>query len=145
MKALSPESEKLAGKNIMDPISDMLIRIKNASAVKKETALVPHSKIKHELARILKESGYISKFERRGKKNRKMIEIELSYDSSGRPSLSGTKRISKPSRRVYMPAREIRKVKQGSGIAVISTSRGLKTDKEARAEHLGGEVICEIW
>lgn len=128
-----------------DPISDMLIRIKNASAVKKESVLIPYSKIKFEIARILKEQDFVAKFERRGKKERKVIEIGLAYDAYGAGRISGVKRISKPSRRVYKATREIGKVKQGTGFAIISTSKGLRTDKESRSEHLGGEIICEIW
>lgn len=127
-----------------DPISDMLIRIKNASSAKKETALVPYSNLKMEIARILKDAEFISKFERRGKKNRKLIEITLLYDL-GIPRFSDVKRVSKLSRRIYRSFKDLRRVKQGAGIAIISTSQGLKTDREARREHLGGEVICEIW
>ncbi len=130
---------------LADPIADMLIRIKNASAVKKETVLVPYSKLKLELARLLAERGYVSLVERRGRKGRKFIELALAYQADGSGLITDLRRISKPSRRVYRQAKEIRKVKGGLGISIISTSQGLKSDKEARRLHLGGEIICEIW
>ena len=128
-----------------DPISDMLIRIKNATRAKKESVFIPYSKLKMEIARILKDANFIYKFERRGKKNRKLIEIALNYFADGSSAFSDVRRISKPSRRVYRKFDEIKKVKQGRGISIISTSKGLKTDREARTKHLGGEVICEVW
>ena len=128
-----------------DPIADMLVRVKNAAAVKKPTVLLPYSKIKWELAGILKEAGYLSSVERRGRKNRKLMELELTYLSDGSAKIHGAKRISKPSRRLYRPVRDIKKVKEGRGLAVISTSRGLMNDNEARKSRLGGEVICEVW
>ncbi len=128
-----------------DPIADMLVRINNAAAVKKPTVLLPYSKIKWELARILKEAGYLSSAERRGRKNRKLMELELAYSPDGSAKTHGVKRISKPSRRLYRQARDIKKVKDGRGLAVISTSQGLMNDNEARKSRLGGEVICEIW
>ena len=129
----------------MDPIADMLIRIKNAARVKKESVLVPYSKIKMAIAMLLKEHGYLSSVERKGRKNRKMMEFVLSYDEDGSAKLNDLKRVSKPSRRIYRKVDEIRKIKRGFGLAVISTPRGLKTDSEARKERLGGEVICEVW
>jgi small subunit ribosomal protein S8 len=128
-----------------DPIADMLSRIKNAIRAKKESVLVPYSKIKMAIAALLKEHGYLSGLERKGRKNRKLMELFISYNEDGSPKLNDLKRISKPSRRIYKKVDEIKKVKRGFGLAVISTPRGLKTDSEARKEYLGGEVICEIW
>ncbi len=128
-----------------DPISDMLIRIKNAALAKKDVTVIPHSKIKLEIARILKETNFITKFDRRGKKNRKFIEVGIAYNADGQSRITDVKRISKPSRRVYRQASELKRVGGGAGIAIISTSKGLRTDKEARREHLGGEIICEVW
>ena|SRR3989344_746215 len=129
----------------MDPIADMLIRIKNAAAVKKETALVPYSKLKFELARILKDNGYLTTVEKRSKKKQRFLELALAYDAGGSGRISGLRRISKSSRRVYKGAKELRPIKGGQGLAVISTSQGLKTDAQAKKLNLGGEIICEIW
>ncbi|MEK7162530.1 MAG: 30S ribosomal protein S8 [Patescibacteria group bacterium] len=129
----------------MDPIADMLSLIKNAALVKKETVLVPYSQIKFEIANILKERGYILLGERRGRKNRKFLELGLAYEPDGSPRLHDAKRISKPSRRIYRKVAEIRPVRRGYGLAVISTPKGLKSDAAARRERVGGEIICEIW
>lgn len=128
----------------MDPIADMLIRIKNAALAKKGTAFVPHSKMKMGIAKILKEKGFIAAVERRGRKNRKFLELILVSGPEGR-GIEEVRRVSKPSRRIYKKRGEIRRVRGGTGVAIISTSQGLKTDEEARKERLGGEVICEVW
>lgn len=122
----------------MDPIADMLTAIRNANAVKKETVSVPFSAVKYEIAKILAKNGFAQKIESDGRKTRMVIKITA-------PALSGLKRISKPGQRIYKSFREIKPVKSGYGIAIISTSKGLMTDKEARKQKLGGEVICEIW
>ena len=128
-----------------DPIADMLIRIKNAAMVGKVSVSVPYSKIKSEIAGIMKEKEYLSSVESRGRKNRKFLELEISYDPSGEAKLHDVARISKLSKRVYKKASELRPVKEGFGLSVISTPKGLKTDAEARKEKVGGEVLCEIW
>jgi len=128
-----------------DPIADMLTRIRNAQAVQHQTVDVPFSNLKLKLAQILAREKFISDFKRVKSKGHKMIRIYLSYDSEKNPVISGLKRISKPGRRIYKKAKEIKKVKGGYGIAIISTPKGLMTDKEARNQKLGGEVICEIW
>ncbi len=127
-----------------DPISDMLTSIKNAQAVLKETVEVPFSNFKYEIAKILEKNGFIAKTEKKGKKIKKLIEITLKYDNK-RPAISGLKKISKPGQRIYKKAKELKPVKGGYGIAIISTSKGLMTNKEARKQKLGGEVICEMW
>jgi len=127
-----------------DPITDMLNRIRNAQAVLKETVEVPFSNLKYEIAKILEKNGFIEKVEKKGKKTKKIIEITLKYDNKI-PAISGLKRISKPGQTIYLGHRKIKRVKGGYGIAIISTSKGLMTDKEARKQKLGGEVICEIW
>lgn len=129
----------------MDPITDMLNRIRNAQAVKKQTVNVPFSNLKLKLAEILKKEKLISDFRKRGRGVKKNLQIELRYTSNGVPVISGLKRVSKPGQRVYKKVKEIGKVKSGYGIAIISTSKGLMTDKEARKEKLGGEVLCEVW
>jgi small subunit ribosomal protein S8 len=127
-----------------DPASDMLIAIKNAQAALKETVEIPFSNLKYEIAKILEKNGFIAKVEKKGKKTKRIIEITLKYQDKT-PAISGLKRISKPGQRIYLPYRKIKRVKGGYGIAIISTSKGLMADKEARKQKLGGEVICEIW
>jgi len=128
-----------------DPITDMLNRIRNAQAVRHRTVEIPHSNLKYKLAEILAKNGFVSKIEKKKRKNKKIIKIYLKYNPDNTPFISGLKRISKPGQRIYKKAKEIRKVKGGYGIAIVSTSKGLMTDKEARAKKIGGEVLCEIW
>lgn len=127
-----------------DPIADMLIRIKNAQAVKHKTVDIPYSKLKYQIANILLKEGFIEKIERKFRKEKKILRIFLKYKDN-EPVIQGTKRVSKPSRRVYLPYKKIKPPKGGYGIAIISTSQGLMTAKEARKRKLGGEVICEVW
>jgi len=128
-----------------DPICDMLNRIRNAQAVLKETVDIPFSDLKYGIAKILEKKGFVAKVEKKGKKVRRTIEITLKYDAN-QPVISGLKRISKPGQRIYKKAKEIKPVKGGYGVAVISTPKeGLMTDKEARKKKLGGEIICEVW
>jgi small subunit ribosomal protein S8 len=128
-----------------DPIADMLIRIKNALMARHKTVVVPGSKLKLEIARILKEEGYIEDYRVIEEKPQKKIEIVLKYDEKKRPVIAGIKRVSKPGRRIYRGYKELPKVLNGMGIAIISTSQGIMTDHEARKRRVGGEVICEIW
>jgi len=137
------ESVKAAGK-FMDPISDMLTQIANAQAVRHQTVSIPFSNLKYEIAKILEREGFIKTAEKKGKKVKKIIEIALKYNESD-PAISVVRRISRLSQRIYVPAKKIRRVRDGFGIAIISTSKGLMTDKEARKQKLGGEVLCEIW
>ena len=128
----------------MDPITDMLNRIRNAQAVLKERVDIPFSNFKYEIAKILEKHDFIEKAEKKGKKTKRIIEIELKY-SDKIPAISGLKRISKPGQRIYKNFRELRPVKSGYGIMIISTSKGLMTNRKARKEKLGGEIICQIW
>ena len=128
----------------MDPIANMLTSIRNAQAVSKETVEIPFSKLKFGIAEILEKEGFIDKVEKRGRKIKKVIEIKLKYEDK-KPVISGLKRISKPGQRIYLSAQEIRRVRSGYGISIISTSKGLMTNKEARKKNMGGEIICEIW
>lgn len=128
-----------------DPITDMLNRIRNAQAVRHQTVEISYSNLLKNLAEILVRGGFLSKLEKRRKKEKKIIRVYLRYDSRNTPAISGLKRISKPSQRIYKKAKEIRKVREGYGIAIISTSQGLMTDKEARKKKLGGEILCEVW
>lgn len=127
-----------------DPISDMIIRINNAKSVLHPTVSIPFSNFKYEIAKILEKEGFIAKVEEKGKKIKKIIEITLKYDIKT-PMISGLRRISKPGQRIYSEAKEIKKVKGGYGLAIISTPKGLMTNKEARKKRMGGEIILEIW
>lgn len=128
-----------------DPIGDMLIRIKNALRARHKSVIVPSSKIKLEIARILKEEGYIEDYKYIKEDPQPKIEIILKYDENKSPVIAGVKRVSKPGRRIYKGYRDLPKVLDGFGIAIISTSQGIMTDHEARKRKIGGEVLCEIW
>ena len=128
-----------------DPISDMLIRIKNAGMAGHATVSVPFSKIKSNILRILKNENFIDGFEKKGKKVKKTIVVKLRQTKEGDTYISDVKRISKPGRRIYKQSDKLFPIKQGYGIAILSTSKGIMTGKEAKKQKLGGEVICEIW
>ena len=128
-----------------DPIADMLTRIRNANVVKHETVDVPASNMKKELSRILLEEGFIRGYDVIEDGKQGIIRIQLKYGQSGERVISGLKRISKPGMRVYAAKDEIPKVLNGLGISVISTSKGVLPDKQARKENVGGEVICYVW
>lgn len=127
-----------------DPIADMLTRIRNATIVRDKVVEVPSSKIKQEIAKILKEEGYIQDFEVNDDGKQGMIKVYLKYNGKEKV-ISGLKRISKPGLKVYARKDEIPKVLGGLGIAVLSTSQGIMTDRKARLEGIGGEVICYVW
>lgn len=127
-----------------DPIADMLNRIKNAQILSCEEVTIPFSKLKYEIAKILEQEKVVKKIEKLGKKSRKIIKINLRYEN-GKSVISGLKRISKPGRRVYSPVKKIRSIRGGYGFTIISTPKGLMTNKQARKEKSGGEMICEIW
>ncbi len=131
-----------------DPIADMLTRIRNALLAKHPSVPVPHSKLKEEIARILKEEGYIEDYEVGGDKPASMIHIRLKYYGDrrhSRPVITGIERVSKPGRRVYNKSRDLPWVLSGMGIAIVSTSQGIMTAQQARRKGLGGEVICKVW
>ena len=128
----------------MDPISDMLNRIRNAQAVLKGQVDMPFSNLKYEIARVLEEKGFIEKAEKKRKRTKMTIEITLRYNDKI-PVISGLKMVSKPGQRIYKSFREVKPVRSGYGIAIISTPKGLMTDKEVKKQRLGGEIICEIW
>ncbi len=129
---------------VMDPISDMLIRIKNAACAGRRTAVIPHSKIKMAIAGILEKNNFLKKAEKRGKKNNSVIDVEISYDEKG-PVLTGVKRISKISRRTYRSYKELNEFAHRQGITIISTPKGVITLNEARKARVGGEVLCRVW
>lgn len=128
----------------MDPIGDMLTAIRNALAVRKTTVTLPFSNLKFEAATLLEKESLIEKVEKKGRGSKKSMEITLKYDG-GNPAIYGLKRVSKPSQRIYLPFKKIKKVKGGFGISIISTSKGLMTNKEARKKKIGGEILCEVW
>ena len=131
--------------NTTDPIADMLTRIRNANSAKHKTVDIPASKMKTAIAEILFKEGYIKSFELISNENQGIIRITLKYDEKGTRVIDGIKRISKPGLRVYVGKEELPRVLNGLGIAIISTSKGLKTDKEAREAGMGGEVLAYIW
>ena len=128
-----------------DPIADMLTRIRNANVVKHETVDVPASNMKKELSRILLEEGFIRGYDVIEDGKQGIIRIQLKYGQTGERVISGLKRISKPGMRVYAAKHEVPRVLNGLGISIISTSKGILTDKQARKEGVGGEVICYVW
>ncbi|MDD3852576.1 MAG: 30S ribosomal protein S8 [Syntrophomonadaceae bacterium] len=128
-----------------DPIADFLTRIRNGNMVMHETVEVPSSKVKLSIADIMKQEGYIKEYEYIEDDKQGVIRVYLKYGSNKQKVITGIKRISKPGLRVYVKKDEVPRVLGGLGTAVISTSRGLMTDKKARKEGLGGEVICYIW
>ncbi len=128
-----------------DPISDMLARIRNAISAKHTRVDIPASKLKLEVARILKEEGYINNFVTKGEGVKKAIRIFLRYDTRGTSTITNLKRVSTPGRRVYMGSQEIPRVLGGYGINIVSTPRGLMTGKRARRDNVGGEVLAEVY
>ena len=127
-----------------DPITDMLNRIKNAQAVGKQEVLVPYSKLKNEIVMILSKENFVGDVKKIAKGKVKILKIGLKYDNDI-PAIEGLKRVSRPGQRIYVKSSEIKKVRGGFGISIISTPKGLMTNNQARKVKLGGEVLCEIW
>jgi small subunit ribosomal protein S8 len=127
-----------------DPITDMLNQIKNAQAVGKTEILVPLSNIKNEIATILSKENFIGEIKKATREKIKALKITLKYEN-GVPAMAGFKRVSKPGQRIYEGFSEIKKVRGGYGISIVSTSKGLMTNSEARKQKLGGEIICKVW
>jgi small subunit ribosomal protein S8 len=128
-----------------DPIADMLTRIRNGIAVQKESVSVPHSKLKLEIAKILRREGYLEDFIKKGKKTRKQIELFMKQTEDGEYAIQGLTRVSKPGRRVYTNTTGLRAVRSGVGKSIVSTPEGLMTNTEAKKKHLGGEILFEVW
>lgn len=130
-----------------DPIADMLTRIRNAQALTRKQVVMPHSKIKKQIAKILEKEGYILGYSEAERKNMpgKELSIDLKYDLDGSPVIKKIQRVSKPGQRLYVKSDKIPKILQGLGVAVVSTSQGLMSDHRARVRKLGGEIICKIW
>ncbi len=130
---------------VLDPIADMLTRIRNANSNKHETVVIPQSKTKLAIAEILKEEGFIVDYTTVDSEQGKMIEVTLKYGPNGEKVIQGLKRISKPGLRIYSNAEQLPQVLNGLGIAIVSTSKGIVTDKQARKLNVGGEVLAYVW
>jgi small subunit ribosomal protein S8 len=128
-----------------DPIADMLTRIRNAVSVERPHVELPASKVKRGLAEVLKREGYIWDFDEIASEPVQQLKLDLKYGPNGERVIQRIRRISKPGRRVYRKARDLKPVLNGLGITIISTSRGVVSDREARQRNLGGEVLCEVW
>ncbi len=131
--------------HITDPIADMLTRIRNAGSARHESVTVPASSVKKAIAQIMLDEGYIKAYELVNDGVQGSIKITLKYTANKEKAITGLRRVSKPGLRVYAGADELPRVLKGLGIAIISTSKGIMTDKKARAEHIGGEVLAFIW
>ena len=127
-----------------DPIADMLTRIRNAYMAGKESVQIPHSKMKENIAKILKEDNYIEKIETISKNNHKQLVLLLRYINN-KPVINHIERVSKPGRRVYSKVNNLKRPLSGYGLAIISTSQGIMSIKEAKAKNLGGELVCKVW
>ncbi len=128
-----------------DPIADMLTRIRNALTVSYETVDMPASKTKVNIAKVLEAEGMVRSYKVIGDAPHKVLRVVLKYDGEGRPVITGLKRVSKPGCRVYSGSDGIPRVLNGYGINILSTSRGLLTDREARTQNVGGEILCSVW
>jgi small subunit ribosomal protein S8 len=129
--------------SMSDPIADMLTRIRNAQLAEKTSVAVPASKVKVSIAEVLKDEGYIEDFALRGEGAKRALEIGLKY-YAGRPVIERIERVSRPGLRIYKPAKDIPQVMNGLGVAIVSTSRGVMTDRKARQTGVGGEVLCIV-
>lgn len=127
-----------------DPISDMLTRIRNASLAHKAEVVLPYSKFKYNLASLLLKEGFLAGVKEEAAEQ-KQLQVQLKYSESGDSVISGIKRVSKPGQRIYLAADKLPRTNSGYGVTVVSTSKGLLTDKEARKARIGGEVVCQVW
>ena len=130
---------------LTDPIADMITRIRNGGQARLKRVGMPESRLKREVARVLQEQGYISSFSSDGDPKKPVLTVEVRYTEESKPMIQGIQRVSRPSRRVYVGWQEIPKVRNGLGIAILSTPRGILTDEQAREAHVGGEILAEVW
>jgi small subunit ribosomal protein S8 len=128
-----------------DPVSDMLTRVRNALKAHHEKVEMPSSKMKKEIAKILKDEGFIKNYKSISDQRKETLTIFLRYDNKDMPIIHGLNRLSKPSRRFYVNSQEIPKIREGMGVAILSTSKGIMTDRDARIQKVGGELICSVW
>ncbi|MDH5739240.1 MAG: 30S ribosomal protein S8 [Nitrospira sp.] len=130
---------------VTDPIGDLLVRLKNGAQRRFETVTVPTSKLKRGILEILKREGYVDSIADEVRDGHPVLNVRLRYIAEGQPMITGMERISKPGRRVYVGSEDIKKVRNGIGLSILSTSKGIMTDQESRKSHLGGEVLCSVW
>ncbi len=128
-----------------DTISDMLTRIRNAGIARQSEARCPFSKQKLAIAKVLEDAGFLANVHAESREGHPTLVMSIRYDGRGRPLIDGIRRVSRPGRRIYAGAKEIKKVRNGLGISVISTSKGILSDESARQAAVGGEVVCEVW
>lgn len=128
-----------------DPIADFLTRLRNGILARKASIDLPSSKMKKRIAEILKDEGYLSAVQESPDDKQGVLTVTLRWDAQNRPAISGVRRVSRPGQRLYVPKDQIKKVRGGLGVAILSTSKGLMTDRDARKAGVGGEVICEVW
>ncbi len=128
-----------------DPITDMLNRLGNGQAVNKKTVDIPFSNIKFKIAKVLQAEGFVESAVKKGRKPKKIIRVNLKYDKDGEPAITKATRISKPGRRIYTSAKDVRPVRGGYGISIISTPKGVMSNNEANSAGLGGEVLCKVY
>jgi len=128
-----------------DPIADMLTRIRNANMIRHKSVDMPSSKLKIEIARILKQEGYIGGYDKAEENARPVLQLHMKYARNGERAIHGVKRVSKPGCRIYASVEQIPKVLNGLGISILSTSRGVMTGEEAQKANIGGEILCEVW
>ncbi|MEK6764443.1 MAG: 30S ribosomal protein S8 [Nitrospira sp.] len=130
---------------VTDPISDLLVRLQNGLRRRHDTVSVPASRLKREILRILQHEGYIQGVQAEVEDGHPVLKVQLRYVVEGQPMVTGMQRVSKPGRRVYVGIKDIPRVKNGIGMAILSTSKGLMTDQDSRRAGLGGEVLCAVW
>ena len=131
--------------SMTDPISDMLTRIRNAGTARHLETSCPASKMKKAVAEVLKSEGFLGDVREEGDGPRKQLVLGIRYNDEGKPMIDGLRRISRPGRKVYVGAEDVPRLRGGLGLVVMSTSRGIMGDRDARAAHIGGEVLCEVW
>lgn len=131
--------------SMTDPIADFLARLRNGISARKDTIECPRSGIKLRIAEILRDEGFVNAVTSTDDKRQGMLSLALRYDGRNGSAITGMRRVSRPGQRAYIPARDIKPVRNGMGIAILSTSQGLMTDREARKRGVGGEVLCEVW
>lgn len=128
-----------------DTTSDLLTRMRNALLMKHQQVTIPYSRFKESILKILQEEGYIDHFEVLGKEVRKMLVVDLKYDGEGNPTMTNLCRVSKPSRRIYQAYSDLKKVRHGLGLRILTTSKGVMSDHQARKQKVGGEILIEVW
>jgi len=130
---------------LTDPLADMLTRIRNGGRARLNRVAIPESRLKREVARVLHEQGYIRGFSSDGDPKKPMLTVDVRYAETSEPMIQGIQRVSRPSRRVFVGWQKIPKVRNGLGIAILSTPRGILTDEQAREARVGGEILAEVW